>query len=175
MEDIIYLDLKYFIIDVDGTMTDGSLYYDNYGNEMKSFSTKDAAGIWAAQQANIKIVILTGRECFATTRRMRELNVNYIFQNVKDKYKFLKEFILENRIEKSEIGYIGDDLNDFSSMLLTGYIACPADSCQEIKEIANYISSQNGGHGAVRDIIEHYLRENKQWKNAISCIYNIGI
>lgn len=167
--------LKYLVIDVDGTMTDAGIYYDEKGNEMKKFCTKDAAGFFAAHQVGIKILVLTGRECKATTRRMNELKVDYLFQNIKDKYGFLKAFLQENNIAKSEIGYIGDDLNDLPSMSLVGYVGCPFDSCQEVISVSDYHSSVKGGNGAVRDIIENYLRSHNLWNEAVSNVYGIGI
>ena len=77
-----FLKLKYFVIDVDGTMTDAGIYYDDHGNELKKFCTKDAAGFFTAHQVGMKIMVLTGRECPAVTRRMQEMGVEYIFQNV---------------------------------------------------------------------------------------------
>lgn len=167
--------IKYLIIDVDGTMTDGGIYYDENGNETKKFCTRDAAGFFAARQLGIKVIVLTGRECVATTRRMTEMKVDYLFQNVKDKYSFLKDFIIENNILKDDIGYIGDDLNDYHPMTLTGFIGCPADSCKEIKEIADIISDYNGGQGAVRDIIEKYLESFELWTSTVSRVYDIGV
>lgn len=167
--------LKYLVIDVDGTMTDGGIYYDELGNELKKFCTKDAAGFFAAHAVGIKIIVLTGRECAATTRRMKEMKVDFLYQNVKSKKEFLTEFMKQKNIIREEIGYIGDDLNDFVAMRLTGYVACPSDGCKEITAIADYISSYKGGHGAVRDIIEHLLRENGEWDKAISQVYAIGV
>ncbi len=167
--------LNYLVIDVDGTMTDGGIYYDENGSEIKKFNTRDAAGFFAAKAAGIKIIVLTGRECAATTRRMNELKVDFIFQNIKNKKEFLSVFMEEKNIVRKEIGYIGDDLNDLAPMKLTGYIACPSDSCREIKDIADYISSNKGGHGAVRDIIEHILRERGIWNKVVSEIYMSGI
>lgn len=167
--------IKYFVIDIDGTMTDGGIYYDDNGNELKKFCTRDAAGFFAAHQVGIKIVVLTGRECAATTRRMSELKVEYIFQNVKSKAEVLKKFMGENHICKDEIAYIGDDLNDLAPMKLVGYIGCPQDSCPEIKKIANYISPICGGNGVVRDVIEYVLRENGVWEKAVTDVYGIGI
>ncbi|MDO4439292.1 MAG: HAD-IIIA family hydrolase [Eubacteriales bacterium] len=166
---------KLVIIDVDGTMTDSGIYYDEHGNELKKFCTKDAAGFFAAHQIGLKIMVLTGRECVATTRRMSEMKVEYLFQNVKNKVEFLKRFMEENDICKDEIIYIGDDLNDLPPMKLVGYIGCPQDSCPEIKEIADYVSTVKGGYGAVRDVIEHILRESGEWEEAISKVYGIGI
>lgn len=167
--------IKYLVIDVDGTMTDAGIYYDENGNEWKKFCTKDAAGIFAARRTGIKIIIITGRECEATRRRMTELKVDFLEQNVKDKYSFLLQFMQDNNISKEELGYIGDDLNDLQSMMLAGFIGCPSDSCSEVIHAADYISSIRGGHGAVRDIIEHMLRNSGDWNKAVSEIYNIGV
>lgn len=166
---------KYLVIDVDGTMTDGGIYYDENGNETKKFCTKDAAGFFAAYQVGIKIMVITGRECKATTRRMTEMKVEYLYQNVKDKVSFLKNFMEENSIDKEEVGYIGDDLNDLPSMKLCGFVGCPADACEDVKNIADYISLVKGGYGAVRDVIEHMLKENGEWEAAISGVYGIGV
>ena len=166
------MELKLIVIDVDGTMTDAGVYYDERGNELKKFCTKDAAGFFAAHSVGIKIMVLTGRECAATTRRMTEMKVEYLYQNVKNKAEFLQTFMSQHKLKKEEVGYIGDDLNDLPPMMLVGYIA---DSCPEIKKIANYISVVNGGNGAVRDVIEHILHETGQWDNAISRVFGIGI
>ena len=167
--------IEYIVIDVDGTLTDSGIYYDEHGNEQKKFCTKDAAGFFAAKVVGIKTIILTGRECAATTRRMLELNADYICQNVKDKVAFLREFMKEHNIAKEQLAYIGDDLNDLAPMRLAGFVACPADSCAEIIQIADYVSPINGGHGAVRDVIEQMLRDSEEWDSAVSKVYGIGI
>ena len=169
------MNYKLIVIDVDGTMTDGGVYYDENGNEFKKFSTKDAAGFFAARQCGIKTMVLTGRECAATFRRMKDLNVDYVYQGVKNKASFLKNFISCNNIKKEQIIYIGDDLNDYSAMKLAGFVGCPSDSCIEIIRIANYVSSKKGGEGVVRDVLEHLLKLIGSWENAISEIYDIGV
>lgn len=169
------MNIKLLVIDVDGTMTDGGLYYDENGNETKKFCTKDAAGFFAAHECGIKIMVLTGRECKATAQRMKEMKVEYIYQNVKNKVEFLEKFMKENKITSEMVAYIGDDLNDLKSMKLCGYIGCPSDACTEVKEISNYISSVKGGYGAVRDVIENLLRKNNQWQDAVSKVYGLGI
>lgn len=168
-------EIKYLVIDVDGTLTDSGIYYDEHGNEFKKFSTKDAAGFFAAHKVGIKILVITGRECMATSKRMEELKVDYLYQNVKNKTAFLKKIMFENQIKKEELGYIGDDVNDLEAMQLAGFVGCPADSSQEIISIADYVSRVNGGHGAVRDIIEHLLRLSNEWERTILNIYNSGI
>ncbi len=168
-------EIKYLVIDVDGTLTDAGIYYDEHGNEMKKFCTKDAAGFFAAHQAGIKTLVLTGRECAATTRRMKEMHVGYLVQNCKDKVQYLKTFMQENHVDQEEIGYLGDDLNDLAGMGLCGFAGCPADACKEIKERADYISDIKGGYGAVRDIISYLLQQRGQWDEAVSQIYGTGI
>lgn len=167
--------IKYLIIDVDGTMTDAGIYYDEHGNELKKFCTKDAAGFFAAQKTGIKVMVLTGRECAATTRRMTEMKVDYLVQNCKDKMTYLTQFMKDNGISQDEMGYLGDDLNDLPPMKLCGFVGCPADACLEVKEHADYISNVKGGYGAVRDIIEHMLRERGEWEKATAEIYGIGV
>ena len=166
--------IKYLIIDVDGTMTDAGIYYDENGNELKKFSTRDAAGFYAARRAGIKTVVLTGRESAATTRRMKELKVDFLFKNVKDKYGFLYRFMRENEIQREEMGYIGDDLNDLQPMTLAGFIGCPADSCSEVLAVANYVSPVKGGCGTVRDVVQYLLKNWGEWETAVSDIYGMG-
>ena len=166
--------LKYVVIDVDGTMTDAGIYYDEHGNELKKFCSRDAAAFFVANKLGIKIIVLTGRECKATERRMAELKVPCVFQNVKDKYTFLKEFMEKHQIEKENLGYIGDDLNDLSPMSLAGYKACPADSCKEIISVCNYVSKVKGGSGAVRDVFEQSICPNV-WQRAIADLYYAGM
>lgn len=169
------MDIKLWVIDVDGTMTDGGLYYDENGNETKKFCTRDAAGFFAVHQLGMEVMILTGRECKATTRRMTEMRVKYLNQNVKDKRQFLEDFMKEKNLTKDMVAYIGDDLNDLPPMKLCGFIGCPADSCLEVKAVANYVSPIKGGYGAVRDVIEHLLRKNNLWDEAVSKVYGIGV
>lgn len=170
-----YLRIKYLVIDVDGTMTDAGIYYDENGNELKKFCTKDAAGFFTAHQAGVKIMVLTGRECAATTRRMTEMKVDYLVQNVKDKIVYLDDFVQKEKISYEEIGYLGDDLNDLAGMKKAGFAGCPEDACEEIKEICDYVSDVKGGYGAVRDIISHLLKERGEWESAISKVYGFGI
>ena len=168
-----YGKIEYFVIDVDGTMTDAGIYYDDSGNELKKFCTKDAAGFFTAHAVGMKIIVLTGRECKAVTRRMQEMSVEFIFQNIKDKKNFLISFLKEHGIEKEQLGYIGDDLNDLPAMSLAGFVGCPKDSCEEILERADYVSDYCGGSGVVRDIICHVLKERGQWDEAIRQVYKL--
>ena len=167
--------IKYLVIDVDGTMTDAGIYYDENGNEVKKFCTKDAAGFFTAHAVGMKIMVLTGRECAATARRMKEMKVDFLIQNCKDKITYLDNFCKEQGIIFEEIGYLGDDLNDYTGMKLAGFSGCPKDACEEIKEICDYVSTMKGGHGAVRDIISYLLKQRGEWQFAISNVYEMGI
>lgn len=167
--------IKYLVIDVDGTMTDAGIYYDEHGNELKKFCTKDGAGFFAAHQVGIKLMVLTGRECQATTRRMQEMKFDYIVQNIKDKSAYLQEFMRENGISREEVGYIGDDLNDLPPMKLCGFVGCPADSCEEVKAYADYVAQVKGGSGAVRDVVCALLKARGEWEKAVADVYGIGV
>ncbi len=167
--------IKYLIVDVDGTMTDGSIYYDEHGNELKRFNTKDAAGYFNAHVAGIKFLVLTGRKCAATERRMQEMKIDYIVQGCMDKVGYIRQFMSDNSITKEEIGYIGDDLNDLEGMKLCGFVGCPEDACKEVKRIADYKSPIKGGYGAVRDVVEYMLTERGEWEDAYKEAYSIGV
>ena len=164
-------EISYFVLDVDGTMTDTGIFYDDLGNELKRFSTRDGEAIKIGHQAGLRFLVITGRKCNAVKRRMEELKIDFFEQGVTDKYRFLSEYISENDIKKEELGYIGDDINDLKAMSLAGFVACPADAYIEVKKKADYVSSQNGGYGAVRDVIECYLRSVGKWESAVAKVY----
>lgn len=167
-------DLRYFLIDVDGTLTDSGIYYDRNGNELKKFSTRDAAGILAAHYIGLEILVVTGRECEATSRRMDELKIDYVFQHIKNKKEFLAQFMMAHNVGKFEMGYIGDDLNDYSAMSLAGFIACPNDACQEVRQCADYVSTIKGGEGVVQDVFRYILSELGKWDEFVNHMIEAG-
>lgn len=152
--------MKLFVMDVDGTLTDGKIYIGSKGEEFKSFNVKDGYAINNMLHKNgIKTAIITGRESEIVNIRAKELNIDYVYQNVKDKLGVLKQIAVLYDIAFEEIAYIGDDLNDFESMKKCGITGCPADAVDEIKNISNYISKYNGGEGAVREFIEWVIKQ----------------
>ena len=163
------------ILDVDGTLTDGGIYYDNTGNELKKFCTRDGTGILCARAAGITVIVLTGRECAATVRRLTELGVTELYQGVKDKAAWLRNRLRETGADRSGVAYIGDDINDLAPMKCCGYVGCPADAAAEVKALADYVSPVAGGHGAARDVIEHILREEGIWESTVNSAYGAGI
>ena len=120
--------IRLLVLDVDGTLTDGGIYYDSTGNELKKFGVKDGAGLVLARTAGIRVMICTGRECEAVRRRAADLKITDIYQNVPHKADFLQKFFAENGYAREEIAYCGDDLNDLAAMALCGFVACPADA-----------------------------------------------
>lgn len=170
----IYERIKIIVIDVDGTMTDGSIYYDEFGNELKKFNTRDAAGFFAAKSVGIKTMVLTGRSCKATERRMKELKIDYLFENIKDKFTFIKDICEKNDWNTDEIAYIGDDLNDLDAMRLCGFTGCPKDACEEVKKIADYECERSGGAGAVREFITYILKQMNKWDEFVLKTYESG-
>lgn len=147
--------IKYLIMDVDGTLTDGKIYMGSDGEVMKAFSIKDGCGIHDILIPNkIEPVIMTGRSSKIVENRCKELGITKLYQGISNK----KEKLLNITTNYKEVAYIGDDINDLSCMKLIkeagGLIGCPNDAVKEIKTIADFISSKNGGNGAVRDFIE---------------------
>ena len=167
--------IKLLVLDVDGTMTDGGIYYDASGNEWKKFNTKDAAGMFAARYAGIKTMVLTGRKSFAVEKRMKELKVDYVHQGVSNKREFLIDFMNNNGLTKDCVGYIGDDLNDLEPMKVAGFVCCPGDACDEVKQISDYVASAYGGQGAVRECIAYLLKSRGEWEHAIAAAYGFGV
>ena len=159
--------IRLLVLDVDGTMTDGGVYYDASGNELKKFAIKDGAGIVLAHAAGMQIMICTGRACEAVRRRAEELKVEYLYQNVHGKADFLRGFLAEHGLTAGEVAYCGDDLNDLAAMALCGFVACPADAAPEVAARATCHLPQKGGEGAVRGAVEAILRRDGRWADAV--------
>lgn len=159
--------IRLLVLDVDGTMTDGGVYYDASGNELKKFAIKDGAGIVLAHAAGMQVMICTGRACEAVRRRAEELKVEYLYQNVHVKAEFLRGFLAEHGLTAGEVAYCGDDLNDLAAMALCGFVACPADAAPEVAARATCRLPQKGGEGAVRGAVEAILRQDGRWADAV--------
>lgn len=147
--------IKYLVMDVDGTLTDGKIYMSNDGEMMKAFSIKDGCGIHDILiPAGITPVIITGRSSKIVENRCGEIGIKEIHQGISNKI----EKLLSITDDLSSVAYIGDDINDLSCMKPVkeagGKIGCPADAVKKVKELADFISTKNGGDGAVREFIE---------------------
>lgn len=156
--------IKTIFLDVDGTLTDGKVYYDASGNEMKAFHVQDGLILAAMVRQGYRFVVITGRKSEIVTRRMSELGITDVYQGIADKKEFIKEFLLQNAITEDSCGYIGDDLNDLEAMRMVAWAACPANACREVRDIA-ITASKEGGNGAVRELLEQLLEQNAVVKN----------
>lgn len=147
--------IKYLVMDVDGTLTDGKIYMGNDGEMMKAFDIKDGCGIHdILVPAGITPVIITGRTSKILENRCKELGITNLHQGIKNKI----EKLLTITTDLSSVAYIGDDINDLSCMepvkAAGGLVGCPADAVKKVMELADFVSTHNGGNGAVREFIE---------------------
>lgn len=147
--------IKYLVMDVDGTLTDGKIYMSPSGEAMKTFNIKDGLGIHdILPSKDIIPVIITGRSSDIVLNRCKELGITEVYQGVSNKVEKL-ELLVD---DISSVAYIGDDINDLSCMKVVkragGVIGCPADAADEVKNFADFTAMHNGGDGAVRDFIE---------------------
>lgn len=152
--------IKVFVMDVDGTMTDGKIYMGEYGEVFKAFDIKDGYGIHEILPAHgIITAIMTGRMSKIVTNRAKELGIDHVVQNLKNKERAIRQLAESLGCSTSEIAYIGDDMIDIGAMKLCGVRGCPADAVMEVKEICDFISTKKGGEGAIRDFIEWMIKD----------------
>jgi len=147
--------IRYLVMDVDGTLTDGKIYIGSGGEIMKAFNIKDGLGIHEIlPKAGIEPVIITGRESEIVEIRCKELGIKHVYQGIGNKLGHL----LTITQDLSSVAYIGDDINDLQVMSIIknegGLVGCPADAVREILDIADFVSSFCGGNGAVREFID---------------------
>lgn len=154
--------VKLLVMDVDGTLTDGAMYYSASGEELKRFSTRDGMGITLLQKSGIKTAIVTSEASQIALKRGEKLKIDKIILGSKDKTSSLEELCKYFEINIEEIAYIGDDVNDLHAMKMAGISACPGDSVESIKKIADFICIANGGNGAVRELCEKILKAQEK-------------
>ena len=152
--------IKYLVMDVDGTLTDGKIYMGAHGEMMKAFNIKDGCGIHdIAIPGGIIPVIITGRTSEIVKKRCGELGIQQVYQGIKNKIEQLNSIA----DDLSQVAYIGDDINDLSCMIPVkeagGVVGSPADAVERVKEISDFVALHNGGDGAVRDFIEWIIKE----------------
>jgi 3-deoxy-D-manno-octulosonate 8-phosphate phosphatase (KDO 8-P phosphatase) len=152
------MSIKLFVMDVDGTMTDGHIYIGATGEMMKAFDVKDGYAIYHMLPAHDIIpVIVTGRSSDIVEARAKELKITELHQGVSDKLAVLASLAAAYNITPDQIAYIGDDLNDLDAMSYCGFTACPADAVDAVRKAAKYVCKANGGRGAVREFVEYLL------------------
>jgi 3-deoxy-D-manno-octulosonate 8-phosphate phosphatase (KDO 8-P phosphatase) len=155
------LSIQAIFFDVDGVLTDGRLYVDERGRELKVFDTKDGHGIKMAIAAGLKIAWISGRTSGATVIRARELGVRAVKQGVKEKGAAARDYLSRWKLEPAQAAACGDDLPDLALFDACGFSACPADAVPEVRKRAGLVLKNAGGHGAVREFVEEILRRNE--------------
>lgn len=156
--------IKCFIFDVDGVLTNGSILALESGEQARAFQVKDGYGIEKALIAGYHVAIISGGNQVGVRKRLEFLKVKHIHLGVKDKIETFEALCKELGITTDEIVFMGDDLPDYDVMRLVGLPCCPADAVDEIKEISQYVSDKKGGEGCVRDVIEKLMKEQGTWR-----------
>jgi len=152
--------------DVDGVLTDGSIIYGSGSVELKAFNIRDGIAMKMAWLTRFPVVWITGRKSDAVARRAGELNVQ-VYQGMADKEVGLQTIAENRKVALEEIAYIGDDLNDIPAMRIAGYPIAVADSAPEMLALAAFVTKAVGGHGAIRETIEHIFRAQGRWDDAV--------
>lgn len=151
------------ILDVDGVLTEGSIIMDDHGVQSKRFHVRDGFAIREAMRVGLSVGILTGRASRVVTLRAAELRVDLLLQGCGDKRIGLETLCQQAGVEPEQTAYLGDDLVDAPAMLRCGYPMAVADAAAEVREIAKFVTLTPGGHGAVREAIEHLLKAQNKW------------
>jgi len=155
--------IKLFLSDVDGTLTDGGMYYSESGDEMKKFNTRDGMGFQLLREAGVKTGIITSEETKIVVNRANKLKIDYLCQSKRNRGKVavVQEICSELGISWDEVAYIGDDVNCYELLSQVGLAACPNDACTKVKSLHGiYILNKKGGEGCVRDFIDILLIHN---------------
>lgn len=153
--------IKAVVFDVDGVMTDGSLVFDENGVEYKTFNAKDGQGVVMLNKAGYKTAIITARENGTVRHRFKILGMTKLYEGQKNKEQALDEFLKEFNLKPSDIAYMGDDLPDICVLRKVGLSCCPNDAVEEVKEICKFVASKDGGRGAVRELCNLIISQNK--------------
>lgn len=144
--------VRMLILDVDGVLTDGKLYFDHAGNEMKAFNTRDGLGMKALQRSGIEIAVITGRKSAAVAHRMAQLDIQHVYQGREDKLNAYLHLLDVTGLDAAQTCFAGDDWIDLPILLRAGLAVSVADAEDRVKEQAHWITKRNGGAGAVREI-----------------------
>lgn len=145
-------DIRMLVVDVDGTLTDGGMYYNGNGEAMKKFNTRDAKGLLMLREAGVRICIVTQETSAAATARMRKLGLADYFPGVTDKPAWLAEACERWQVSLAQTAYIGDDVNDLACLRSVGLSCCPSDAVPEVRDTVQYVCGAAGGEGAVREV-----------------------
>lgn len=147
-------EIKMFLTDCDGCLTDGGMYYSEHGDELKKFNTRDGMGFALLRQKGIVTGIITSESVDLNRCRAEKLKLDILEAGCKDKLTAVKRICEERGIYLENVCYIGDDINDIETIKAVGFGCCPADAMPEVKAVADYLATTKGGEGVIREIVE---------------------
>lgn len=160
-------EIRLLALDVDGVLTDGRLFYGEQPEPLRAFHIHDGLAIEWFQRLGGTVAIITGKTSSAVLRRASELRIGPVAQSSDDKARDLKRIASENGIPLEETAMVGDDLPDLPALRVCGYPIAVANAVAEVRSAAKYVTSRAGGHGAVRDAIEHLMRASGKWAHVV--------
>ena len=152
-----------FVFDMDGVLTDGSIWVFPGDEHIRRMNMKDGYALQLAVKKGYRIAVITGSHSLPMQERLATLGITDFFQRVQHKKEQLHTYIMQHKLNKNEVLYMGDDIPDYEVMQSAGMPCCPSNAVTEIKTIADYISPWGGGQGCVRDVIEKVLKINGHW------------
>jgi 3-deoxy-D-manno-octulosonate 8-phosphate phosphatase (KDO 8-P phosphatase) len=156
-------DITTFMFDVDGVLTDGTIFVSEEGVQTRAFNIKDGYALQLAVKCGYNVCTISGSRSKSALYRLNSLGVNDVYMGIHTKVEKVKFYFEEKSLSPEKVIYMGDDITDFEAMKLAGLPVCPADAVEEIKGISKYISPCNGGRGCARDIIEKVLKVQGKW------------
>lgn len=158
---------KLILTDIDGVWTDGGMYYDQTGNELKKFNTYDSAGVLFCKLNNIPIGIITGETTKMVENRANKLKVDFLYQGVDRKLETIMSLCDKLQISLDDVAYLGDDLNDMELLQNVGFSGAPSSAPSYIKELVDIVLGKKGGEGVFREFVEFILVENDRMKETL--------
>ena len=160
--------IELLVLDVDGVLTDGRILLTGDGDEIKAFNVRDGSGMKYWKRVGKRLAIISGRGSPAVTRRARELDVDLVRLNAKDKLPVYREVLAELGVEPEHVAAMGDDLTDIPILTHCGLPIAVADAAEELKAVAANVTETPGGAGAVREVVEWILKGAGLWGQILS-------
>ncbi len=161
-------DVTTFIFDVDGVLTDGSVYVTDEGLQLRKFNIKDGYALQLAVKRGYHVCAISGASTEAIRKRLNHLGIKDVFLGTVNKVATFYTYIAERHIDATNVVYMGDDVPDLHLLRLVGLPVCPADAVEDIKTVCTYVSPLSGGLGCARDIIEKVMRVQGTWGEELS-------
>jgi 3-deoxy-D-manno-octulosonate 8-phosphate phosphatase (KDO 8-P phosphatase) len=147
--------ISLFVMDVDGVLTDGTIFYTDLGEELKAFNVQDGLGLKLLRKSGIKLAVISGRESKPLEKRLEDLGITEVWLKCANKVEALKDICQSHQIDRSEVAFMGDDLIDLGVMKYAGYAIAPQNAVAEVKAVSNFVTVKEGGKGAVREACDH--------------------